>query len=130
MDKSTIWPATILANKRMAKTACLINRPITSITHSIGLMIIPMDMCKSMDGSCANQKPTGPCIMLPEISDVRKMATANPPVTANVPVGDPINGMSPNRLQVSMKKKMVHRTGVILSAFVNVSGLSSSVPWP
>ena len=52
----------------------------------------------------------------PDIRDVRNVTTASPIVTAKTPVGDPTNGISPNRLQATMKKKRLQRTGVTLSA--------------
>ena len=53
---------------------------------------------------------------MPEPTTTRNVIKASVPVTASDPVGEPIQGIMPNKLQPRTKKKIVHRKGTNLSA--------------
>ena len=118
IDSSTIWPATMFANRRTDNTACLINSPTISMIHSMGLMTRPMEKLKSMLGNCAIQNPIGPCIMEPAINEVKNTVNASAKVTPNTAVGDPAHGTKPNRLQPVINRNIVQKIGVSASAFL------------
>jgi hypothetical protein len=53
---------------------------------------------------------------MPDPTTTRKVTNANVLVTANAPVGEPIQGIIPNRFNARTKKNNVHKKGTNLSA--------------
>ena len=69
-----------------------------------------------MCGTWFSQKPTGPNLAMPATSTVTNVTHGQRQRHAKRPVGEPTQGIMPNRLQPRTKKNIVHSNGTNWSA--------------
>ena len=107
----------MLANRRTAKTKCLITSPITSIKKITAFISQPMGSGRDIHVRHLIQpEPDRAQLAMPEPMTTQMVMIARADVVANAPVAEPAQGNRPNRLQPSTKKNIVHKNGRNLSA--------------